>query len=207
MESNSIKCLENGYIMLPKALLKKQLESHKNHPGEFEAILIILMHVNYSDTSYSVNKKIICCHRGEAVYNYTQWGRLLGWTRSKAARFLQRLNRDGVIEFIPNMEDVLHIRIVDYDVWMGQKCLSKTNGRKQAKEEFKVFWQKYHEVLHIRQRNIGRALKEWMMLTDKEQKLAISEIDRFYYSQEDVRFIPQASTYLSDKAFLNEYNY
>ncbi len=207
MEQNSTKYLERGYIILPKALLKKQLESRKSHPGEFEAILIILMHVNYSNTSYNVNGRVICCHRGEAVYNYTQWGKMLGWTRTKVARFLRRLNRDGVIEFIPNMEDVLHIRIVDYDLWMGQELLLKTSGRKQAEEEFKVFWEKYHEKMHIRRRSIGRALREWMKLTDEERKLATDGIQKFYYSQEDVRFIPQASTYLADKAFFNEYNY
>ena len=38
-----------------------------------------------------------------------------------------------------------------------------------------------------------------------EQQLAIDRIEDVYYHTNDTRFIAHASTYLKDKAFLNEY--
>lgn len=46
-----------------------------------------------------------------------------------STKYLEKLNRDGVIEFIPNMEDILHTRIVDYMArWDKSLTLSKDHS-------------------------------------------------------------------------------
>lgn len=53
--------------------------------------------------------------------------------------------------------------------------------------------------------NVARARHEWEKLTKEEWQLAIDRIEDVYYHTNDTRFIAHASTYLKDKAFLNEY--
>ena len=51
---------------------------------------------------------------------------------------------------------------------------------------------------------MGRARKEWNLLTPHEKKLAVTGIDNYYYYLTDTRFCKQAVNYLKDKSFLDE---
>lgn len=42
-------------------------------------------------------------------------------------------------------------------------------------------------------------------LGDKEQQLAIDRIEEYYFHQTNINFLLHAASYLSNKAFLNEY--
>ena len=45
--------MEHGFLIIPKALLQQQIEDRHMQEGEIEALLKILMKVNYSDTLYN----------------------------------------------------------------------------------------------------------------------------------------------------------
>ena len=62
-----------------------------------------------------------------------------------------------------------------------------------------------HTVMRKPKVNVARGRREWNKLTREEQQLAIDRIEDVYYHTNDTRFIAHASTYLKDKAFLNEY--
>ena len=47
----------------------------------------------------------------------------------------------------------------------------------------------------------------WKKLSEKEQQLAIDHIEEYYYHQTNMKFTLHACSYLSNKAFLNEYEY
>ncbi|MCI1683901.1 MAG: hypothetical protein LKI39_15310 [Bacteroides sp.] len=207
MKSTSLKAKEQGYIILPKTYLKKYFNTKIFRHGQLEDILKIILHVNYSDTVYTIKQKEILCHRGEAVRSYAQWGTFFGWTRQRTTRFINKLQQAGVIKILSTNKDLLHIRVIDYDVWMGREFIPKQPGQEQTEQTFREFWEKYHDTLCVKRRNIGRAQTEWMKLSEKDRQLATESIENFYYSIEDTRFIPQASTYLADKAFLNDFSY
>ena len=46
--------LHEGYILIPKALLKRQINDKA--PGELEALLQVLIHANYSETTYKIQQ-------------------------------------------------------------------------------------------------------------------------------------------------------
>ena len=54
--------MKYGFLIIPKALLQQQIEDRHIPEGEIEALLKILMKVNYSDTLYNdrQNKNYPC---------------------------------------------------------------------------------------------------------------------------------------------------
>ena len=55
--------LKHGFLIIPKALLQQQIEDRHMQEGEIEALLKILMKVNYSDTLYN-DRQNKNCHAG-----------------------------------------------------------------------------------------------------------------------------------------------
>ena len=55
--------------------------------------------------------------------------------------------------------------------------------------------------------NVGRARREWNKLSVNERCLSLSHIDEYYDNLADIKYCMQAASYLSNKAFMNEYDY
>lgn len=205
MQTISSTLLKEGYIVLPKALLKLQMNKQERTQGELEAWLQVLVHANYSETKGTIAGVAVTCGRGEAVYSYRKWMRILGWGNTRTMNFFHRLQRQGIIEILPCDGGVTHIRILNYDLWTGKSATASDAAKQRREEAFRQFWVAYHETVGKPKINIAYARREWTKLTENERRLAIERLEDFYYNQTDVRFIPQAGRYLANKAFLNEY--
>lgn len=171
--------LHEGYILIPKALLKRQINDKA--PGELEALLQILIHANYSETTYKIQEIDIVCQRGESVVSLRHWSQLFNWSRSKATRFFQKIQEEGIIKIIPHQKGIFHIHINNYDFWTG--CISpeaREEKKKEKSEAFDVFWDKYHETMQKPKQNVARARREWDKLTKEEQQTAIDHIEEVY---------------------------
>jgi len=204
MKQLTTSSLKQGYITIPRALLNRQATD--GAAGETEAFLQILAHTNYSDVPYDINGTIILCKRGDSLISYHHWSNIFGWTRPKTTRFFQRLAKGGIIDLIPHQEKILHIRITNFDLWTGRIPSEAKDARKEEiSTDFDRFWDKYHTVMRKPKVNVARGRREWNKLTREEQQLAIDRIEDVYYHTNDTRFIAHASTYLKNKAFLNEY--
>ena len=122
---------------------------------------------------------------------------------------MQRLCAKGIIEIIPHKDVViLHIRVVNYENWVNVPKASPDDlklQRKAAKEQFDFFWEEYHRITLLPKENIAKAQREWKKLSGKEQKLALERIEDYYFHQTKANYLLHAATYLSNKAFLNEY--
>lgn len=106
--------MEHGFLIIPKALLQQQIEDPNIEAGEIEALLKILMKVNYSDTLYSDRQhKDYLCKRGESMFSYRDWSRIFRWSVGKTFRFIHALAILGIIEIVPHPNNPsLHIRVV-----------------------------------------------------------------------------------------------
>lgn len=198
--------MEHGYLIVPKSLLQQQIEEQDVQEGEIEAFLKILMKVNYSDTLYN-NRQYTDypCKRGESLYSYRDWSHILHWSVGRTFRFFQGLNSLGVIEIITHPDSAsLHIRVVEYDKWMG-KFDDNKQKKKTVNEKFRVFWDEYHSTTQLPKVNIAKAQREWKKLSSKEQQLAIDHIEEYYFHQTNFKYLLQAGSYLANKAFLDEY--
>lgn len=196
--------LHEGYILIPKALLKHQVNNKT--PEELKAFLQVLIYANYSEITYQIQAIDIVCQRGESVVSLRHWSEFFKWSRSRTTRFFLKLEEEGFIKIIPHQKGIFHIRIVNYDFWTGHISPEAREEKKKEKSEaFDVFWDKYHETMQKPKQYVARAHREWDKLTKEEQQTAIDHIEEVYYHTNDTRFIPLAATYLKDKAFLNEY--
>lgn len=200
------KNLKHGYLIIPKASLQQFIEHPENLQGDLEAFLKLLIKVNYTEMEYhSAWNKDIVCKRGESLHSYRDWSQIFHWSLGKTFRFIQRLQKEGVIEIITHKENtVLHLRVVDYERWTGFPESNKKK-KKAPDENFHLFWQKYHETTQQAKRNIAKAQREWKKLTPKEQQLAIDNIEEYYYHLTNTTYTLGACNYLANKAFLNEY--
>ena len=62
---------KHGFLIIPKTLLQQQIENPHLQEGEIEALLKILMKVNYSETLYNDRCNKNCpCKRGESLFSY-----------------------------------------------------------------------------------------------------------------------------------------
>ena len=210
MQKMNCQAIGYGYIIIPKALLKEQLTGCSPHEGEIEPFLKLIIKVNYSETKLTDRQKhTIVCKRGESLHSYRSWSAIFHWPTSRTYRFIQQLKTNGIIEIIPhNDTTALHIRVVNYENWTNISALvgeKKENARKTSDEKFRLFWDDFHNILQLPKENIAKAQRIWKKLSEKEQQLAIDNIEEYYYHQTNVKFILHACSYLSNKAFLNEY--
>ena len=194
MQKMDCQAIGYGYIIIPKALLKEQLIDCSPHEGEIEAFLKLLVKVNYSETKLTDHqRRTIVCKRGESLHSYRSWSAIFHWPTSRTYRFIQQLKTNGIIENWTNISALLNEK--------------KENTQKASNEKFRLFWDDYHNILQLPKENIAKAQRIWKKLSEKEQQLAIDHIEEYYYHQTNMKFTLHACSYLSNKAFLNEYEY
>ena len=284
---------EHGWVNIPKTMIEEIVGSSKKPCSKLEALLIILLHVNYSGRTYNVNGKSIYCERGESVRSFSQWAEILRWSRSTTKRFFLYLQNIGYLRFINDSEIHTHFIILPYEELMtgpntygthstphkntshsdsykknekdirnqasnntltNSNTLAKSNTLtdckthadkenltdkiskssntnscnsssntpppfklekkndeiktlQQRRQEFMVFWNRYFRITEQPRKNIRKAECEWNRLPPEEQRLAVENIGKYYYSQGNTRYILGAANYLAYKAYLNDFYY
>lgn len=133
------------------------------------------------------------------------WAELFGWKRSRTRYFFNKMYDEGIIERLSNPY-ITHIRIPDYDLLVGQKRRESVRAEADG-ITFDAFWEKYHDITRKPKTNVGRARREWNKLSVNERCLSLSHIDEYYDNLVDIKYCMQAASYLSNKAFMNEYDY
>jgi len=196
--------LNMGYIMVSRALLVEIYEDVHEARGDAEAFLRVLTHVNFKDAIGRRNGMNIACARGESVISFSRWASILGWTKPRTRRFFEKHFADGTIEHIPD-DCASHIRIPNYDAWTGRPG-KKEPGQRPVDESLNYFIDRYHDITRKPRINIGRVARAWKKLSTRERELAFANVERYYFSLPDIGYCQQAATYLSDKAFLNDFD-
>lgn len=69
---------------------------------------------------------------------------------------------------------------------MGGTARCREQKKKAVNEKFQLFWNEYHSITQLPKENIAKAQREWKKLSDKEQQLAIDNIEVYYFHQTNV---------------------
>ena len=193
-----------GYVMIPRDLLLKAFFEHPEAGGDMDAFLRILTYVNYAEAVVKRESREVLCARGESVISYSQWAEILGWSLGRTRRCFIRLITNGSIELVKG-DCASHIRIPAYDVWTGKRK-NGTAADSTVEESFGLFWNEYHETTRMPRQNREGALREWKRLSQKERKMALENIDDYFFHLRDTKYCRQAVKYLADKMFQDEYD-
>jgi len=196
--------LVTGYVMIPRALLLKAFEEHREAEGDVSAFLRLLTYVNYAETVARYYHTEITCRRGESVISFHHWSEILGWSIGRTRRFFKRLITDGAVELVAG-DYASHIRIPGYDAWTGKR-MTGNQGATDVKEGFEMFWKEYHEITRMPRQNKEEALGEWKRMSQEERKQAVENIEEYYYHLRDTKYCCQAAKYLGKKLFQDEYD-
>lgn len=204
-ETLPFDALIKGYILIPKALLTESLNQKETELSYLEAFLMILAKVNYMDNSLTIRGCKINCSRGESLMSFQKWGELFHWKRHKTRRFFTKMEKYNLIQVTPtDISGIIRIRVIDYDMWTNKPTDDWEKRKTKTDESFDEFWNTYHEVTQTPKREVGPARREWSKLTLRERRLALEQINYYYHSLENTKYIKRGFTYLRDKSFLNE---
>ncbi|MFR1135869.1 MAG: hypothetical protein ACLSFV_18965 [Bacteroides xylanisolvens] len=205
MIKSTAEMLKKGYLLFPKVLFEEQIKVTKGATGYFDAFILVLTHVNYSTVECRIHQYTFQCRRGESAMSMVHWAELFGWKRSRTRYFFNKMYDEGIIERLSNPY-ITHIRIPDYDLLVEQKRRESVRAEADG-ITFDAFWEKYHDITRKPKTNVGRARREWNKLSVNERCLSLSHIDEYYDNLADIKYCMQAASYLSNKAFMNEYDY
>jgi hypothetical protein len=91
---------------------------------------------------------------------------------------------------------------ISKEYWFEQFQLEEQSGWEQS---FNEFYDKYKAITNLPKTDMAATKKYWKALKVKERKLALDNIQKYFDSLNDKKYCKIARTYLSSKAFLNEF--
>jgi len=184
-------------------LIKENLIQPQQVLTEFEAFLLLVMNVKYADRSERIGTEIRTCHRGESFKSLQEWSELFHWSASKTRRYFVRLKDQGFIEW-EGLTRTTRIKITSYDYYVGHHDMQ---NRIKYTPEFEDFWRQYHETTYMQAVDKDAAYRIWRKFSLDERKLAISNINNYYYGLSKTTYCVKALTYLKNKKFNDEFYY
>lgn len=117
------KTFAHGWVNIPKEVIENCIGLSNNPCSTLEAMLTILLHVNYSDRNYKVGTRKVQCHRGESVRTFTDWAKMFGWSRTKTKRYFKWLESINYIRFIEDPYCLSHFVVLTYEEFvLGPNC-------------------------------------------------------------------------------------
>jgi hypothetical protein len=210
----------NGWIKLYRSVKSHWILPKKTPRTNFEAWIIILLEVNHSGQKIQIGYDILECGRGESLNSLDTWAKIFNWHKSKVRRFLKMLESDSMI-VLKKCEKTTHLKVCNYETYQGERNTSETevkrkrngsetevtpnNNDKNDNNIFEDFWNSYHLVTGLRKTDKEKSNKYFNRLTKSEQKKAIESIRPYFESLNDKKFCKKARTYISSKAFNDEF--
>lgn len=192
-----------GYVLIPKMLLIYHLNQRNTNISFLDAFLLVLTNVNFEDREVKINGKTVICHRGESLKSAASWARVFNWKIGKTRNFFKRLEEEKMISINPLNSNYNSIQVINYDLWTG-KSSKIVNMKPKKGNLFTEFYDKYHEITGLRKVDRGLAQKEWYLLSEKEMKAAIDNIENYCIRTQNKEFFKSAYKYLRAKSFYDE---
>lgn len=224
MSSVSLEAGKKGAITLSRNVMNAVFKMQKGKAfTDALAYVYLLCNANYTETEAPDGVRV---PRGVMYVTKTELLCALGWYRSKLDRFLDGLKRAGLLE-MERVRSGYLLRMLEYEQTCARTALrgrqeddrratgvpaaapggtaapaGETEDGGQRVPAFEEFWEQYHYV--VGRQPVDRYVAErcWNELTAAERILAVTEIERYYFSLPDVSFARTAHNYLRCKSFV-----
>jgi len=193
---------KEGYILIPRLLLRQILLNRKRTPMCEEEAFMILLFLAYFNAGKAKGQLL---KRGEVNGNSEKWGEIFSWSDWKVRKFFSSLESQQIISRTKQGTRSV-LRIEHYDLYCANKKIitetPATIERKNKDDElFDEFWKSYHELSGLEPSDAGKARRFWKKLTLREKRQATSGIYEYIMRVEKIKYLKKAANYLADKAY------
>ena len=122
--------MSQGWIKLHRQLQDHWLWGSSGELSKLEAWLDICLSCNHSEQKVNIKNQLITVKCGESVQSLTTWSKRWSWNKSKVVRFLELLEKDGMIESIP-CSKTKHIRVCNYATYQYERNADETQTKRK----------------------------------------------------------------------------
>lgn len=188
---------KNGYLVVPRSLLEESLKEQESFTVG-QAYLYLFMRCEFCNRKGKGALK-----RGQVAFTLGELAERFGWKKGTVRGFLRELKELGLVrmEVVPGVK--IKLTLCFYEALTGG------HGRpveEREKEEFLHFWRTYYDLLEREGTDLYAALAEWNRMTEEEHRLAVQNMERYFRSLNDIRYVRTACNYLRLKTFLQPEN-
>ncbi len=209
----------DGWIFLYKKFIDWEWYNDINTKSVF---IHCLLKANYTDKTW----RGIEIKRGQFFTSIKNLEKELKLTTKQIRTSLGKLKKTG--EIVTNgASDGTMITVRNYESYQDYKYLKGKQGankgqtrgkqrattnkeeekerRKKEEERVNLFWEKYHKITNKNKTDKNTASKNFKTLTKDEQIKAYNNIQAYYDSVSEKKYVKKAYTYLRDKNFNDEF--
>lgn len=181
-------------MVIPRSLLREMFrELGEERPlTDTEAYLFMLYTACYTEQPP--------LHRGEIHTSVRRLSLRLGWGRMRTHRFLNALQRAGIICYV-NTGDGIRITLLHYNRLCRMESAAKP-GMNRSDEAFEEFWQLYHELTQLPAVDKEMARRAWSKLDAHDRSEAVKNIEWYICEVGDMRRLRTAAGYLARRSFI-----
>lgn len=191
--SGFTKIGKNGYLVVPRNLLEEVLCIDEPFT-KAQAYLYLYMRASFCDRKGKNGLK-----RGQLNFTASELAKRFKWKLHAVRDFIHALRDQGVVslEQVPGVNQQMTLCFYE--------TLTCGHGKKvtpKEKKDFDEFWKRYYSLLDRKGTDLYSALSEWERLTAEERRLACKNMEAYFSSLNDIRFVKSAFNYLRFKTFL-----
>lgn len=193
MYADFTKIGRKGYLVVPRTLLEEALRTEASFTMA-QAYLYLFMRCEFCDRKGEGALK-----RGQVAFTSKELAERFGWKRTTVRDYLHDLERLGVVklEVVKGVKSIVTLCFYE----------ALTGGRGKPMEEreqvrFMEFWKRYYDLLDREGSDLYAALAEWGRIDQKERRMAMENMELYFRSLSDIRYVKSAGNYLRFKVFL-----
>lgn len=110
---------KQGFILLHRSIQDHWIYEEKRKFSRYEAWLDLLMMVNHKDSRTLQDGQLVEVKRGERITSIRQLMDRWDWSNTKVIKFLELLQKDGMISFEVTPKKKTLIKILQYEQYQG----------------------------------------------------------------------------------------
>lgn len=116
--------MSEGWIKLHRKIADHWTYDESKCFSKFEAWIDILLQVNHKEAKVFIKGNLYSVGRGQSIKSIRSWAERWGWSRSKADKFFQLLEKDNMIT-IKKEPHTSVVTVCNYESYQGSEATEK----------------------------------------------------------------------------------
>lgn len=119
-----------GWIKVHRTMIDHWINKDVRKFSRFEAWMDILLSVNYNDAKVTIKNTVYEVKRGQSIYSLDTWSKRWGWNKSATRRFVQLLEKDGMIKLKTDTQTT-QLTVCNYARYQDERNANETQVKRK----------------------------------------------------------------------------